>query len=62
MHKFIHNQLQLITNKGLDAEEDGNTERTNMGGLLFWKKKSLEVRFEQVQRGFLSGRKRGVTP
>ena len=29
-----------------------------MAGLLFRKKKCLEVRFERVQRGFLSERKR----
>jgi len=28
-----------------------------MAGLLFWKKKCREVRFEGVQRGFLSERK-----
>ena len=33
-----------------------------MAGLLFWKKKCLEVRFDGVQRGFLSERKGKVIP
>ena len=33
-----------------------------MAVLLFWKKKRLEVWFEGVQRGFLSERKRKVSP
>ena len=33
-----------------------------MAGLLFWKKKCLVVRFDGVQRGFLSERKGKVIP
>ena len=33
-----------------------------MAVLLFWKKKRLEVWFEGVQRGFMSERKRKVSP
>ena len=33
-----------------------------MAGVLFWRKKSLAVRFEGVQGGFLSERKGQVIP
>ena len=42
--------------------EDSSMRVENLAGLLFWKKKCPEVRFVEVQRGFLSERKGQVIP
>ena len=47
--------------KNTHSAEEMKTKKKE-AGLLFWKKKCLEVRFERVQRGFLSERKGKVIP
>ena len=61
LKNLICSQLKQITNGNLRQGKITEWNR-NMAGLLFWKKKCLEVKFEGVQRGFLSGRKGKVIP
>ena len=61
MRKLIYSQLRHVANRDGEAGED-SAERENMAaiGLLVWKEKCLEVRYEGVERGFTSdGKKKG---
>ena len=44
------------------TEGDSSMRRETMAGLLFWKRKCFEIKFEGAKRGFLSERKGEVIP